>query len=243
MMNTKINNYFAQKAQREEAAKKAELAAMVEAVGIDEVLSTMLAHLSEINKTIAEVETEEDERFNEAKRTISVDKYNNVRTPEGKHRPVSFSEKTERVYLKALKTVGVVEKAYKDGTSSSGKVAHSGFAKFVVEASGNKGDTLVDIINILRDASWDGGRGITRQKMEMLYHVLILHRDKREEVIAILTRLLKDYDKTSLMVTANQCEEYRNHLKYEEKMTLFLEDEVCKQIGEQPLFARETQTA
>lgn len=249
MMNTKINNYFAQKAQREQEAKKAELAAMVEAVGIDEVLNTMLAHLSEINKAIAEVEAEEkDEQFEEAKRLIPTTRYHHTgkydkETGKISSRPVGFSEKTKRIYYKTLKEAGVDEWIKGNGAARKYKITHPGFAKYIIEISGNKGDMLKDIIDILWDSTWNDNRGITQEKMEIVYHTLVLHRDKRKQVVKILTDLFKNYDKTSMKVAANQRDEYRNHLSYKEKMMMFVEDEVCKQIGEQPLFARETQTA
>lgn len=43
-------------------------------------------------------------------------------------------------------------------------------------------------------------------------------------------------NKTTYKVTANQCDEFRNHLSYKEKMMMFVERKVCEKIGEQPLF-------
>lgn len=247
MTNTKVMDFFKAQEQREQEAKKAELQAMVETFGIDEVLATMLAHLKEIREAVAEVEAEEavDPQFEEAKSVISATKYlQTTRMIEGKpvHFPVEFSSKTEQVFADVLKKTGTEAWTRGEG-KRTGRIVSKKFAQYIIEASGNKADFLIDIINILKNAAWDSGHGITQEKMEIVYHTLVLHKDRKAEVIPVLTEILKNYDKTSLKVTANQDDTYRNHLAYKEKMMMWVEEKVCEQINATPLFNREATTA
>ena len=241
MMN-KVADFFEAQAKREQEAKRVELNAMVEAFGIDSVLETMLSHLREINNTVSDVAKEENnEQYQEAKKQISVTKYyQTYDSAKREIRPVEFGEKTTRAFNYALKVTNTKLFEKGSGESKRGKVTNESFAKYIIEASGNDPKIMIDIINILKNAAWDGGYGITQPKMEIVYHTLILHRNCGNDVVAAITEVLKNYDPTSLKVTANQRDEYRNHLSYEEKMMMFVEDEVCYKIGEQPVFARET---
>ena len=248
MMNKKVEQFFAAQAKREAEAKKAELQALIDTFGIDDVLATMISHLKDINKAVADVEEEEeketvvDEQFEEAKHVISTKRYlQSYDMINGKQvkRPVEFSEKTNKLFYKAIKDakVGVWEKG--SGKPKYGKITNPAFAKFIIEASGNNPQTLIDIINIIKETAWDGSYGITREKMELVYHTLILHQEYREEVIDAITELFKKYDKTSMKVDANKPDKYRNHLNYTEKMMMFIEDYVCDKINATPLFERE----
>lgn len=236
-----INNYFVDKANREKYAKEAELREMVNTFGIDNVLDLMMGRLAEVNKAIAEVVTEEEDAV-DATKSIPASKYQqgfDMVNGEPVFRPRHYSERTEKVFTKVLRETGTTIWAAGSGEKKCGKIGNPAFARFIIESSGNKPDILTDVITILQNSAWDMGNGITQAKMELVYHVLALHKGRRDDVVAYLTELLKNYDFTALKVTANQRDEYRNHLNYVEKMTMFAEDYVCERIGEKPKFARE----
>lgn len=253
MMNTKVKDFFEAQAKREHKAKKKELKAMIDTFGIDTVLGAMLAHLREIKDAVSEVTKEEREVYPEiekeidqiedAKGIISTRRYLQACDfIDGKKisRPVEFSSETYKVLEQVSKATGAPVYEKGSGEKHAGTIGHKGFACYVIKAAGNNGDVLTDIINILKKAAWDGGWGITADKMEIVYHALVLHYKRKAEVIPVITQLLKDFDIESLKVTANQQDEYRNHLSYKEKMMMYVEDVVCRKIGEAPLFARET---
>lgn len=251
MMNNKVKDFFEAQAKREQEAKQVELKAMIDTFGVDAVLGAMLDHLREINKAVSEATKEEQavrpeiekeiDQIEDAKEIISTRRYLQACDfIDGKQtsRPVEFSSETYKVLEQVSKATGAPVYEKGSGEKHAGTIGHKGFACYIIKAAGNNGDILTDIINILKDAAWDGGWGITADKMEIVYHALVLHYKRKAEVIPVITQLLKDFDMTSLKVTANQQDEYRNHLSYKEKMMMFVEDEVCRKIGEAPLFAR-----
>ena len=250
MTNNTFINYMNAKAKREQAAKEAEFKAFVETFGADNIMQMVFERMGEVDQAIREETAKEneeiDERFEEAKRKISEYKYNrSYDMIDGKQvkRAVEFSEKTNKAFYKAIKETGVGVWDKKEGGVRAGKVTHASFAKYIIEASGNDPQILIDIINILRKATWEKGYGITQKKMELVYHILVLHQDRTEDVIPVLTKILKKDDHTTLKVKANQSEQYRGHLDYEEKIMMLVEDLVCEQICEEPLYARENGVA
>ena len=239
MTNAAVINYLNAKAQREQEAKKAELQAMVDALGIDNVLQIMLERLAEVNESIAEVVAEEVSQVEEAKKKISAMKYNCVQKwVNGKNTstPVEFSDETKAIFDKVIADMGIKIWDKKEGGKRSGKITHKNFAMYVIEASGNDPTILNDIIDILNESGWNRGRGITQNKMEIVYHTLVLHQGKRKQVIEAIKDLLKYYDIDSLKVKANECDAYRDHLNYTEKMMMFVESKVCERINEAPQF-------
>lgn len=238
-MNNKVNAYFTSRKIREEQAKETELREMVKTFGIDTVIKVFTDYLMETEKVS---EKEINNQVNEAKNIIPWTKYGfTQKWNNGKYtcRPVEFGDETKKVLDQVLAETGTELWVKGEGTSKRGKITNKGFASYVIAASGNSPQVLIDIINILKNAVWDNGHGITAEKMEIVYHALVLHYGQRERVIDIITGFLKDYDLRSLEVTSNQDERYRNHLSYKQKMMMLVEDKVCEQIGEQPMFARE----
>ena len=116
------------------------------------------------------------------------------------------------------------------GFSGDMRIRHARFAEWVIQNSGEQ--MFLDILDILSAApDWIKGRGISRFKMELLFHVLVLHKDQREQVKNELKKFLRNYDQESLKVTANQDDEFRNTLSYESKMIAFTEKKICEKLN------------
>ena len=232
-----INNYFEEKLARENAAKKMELDEMVKTFGIDEVLNAMISHLkAKAGIKNAKVTTMQ---FEDAKWCIAKAKYDyRVITKNGKSvaKPIEFSDENRRILDDVAEYFKIEVSKRGDGKRNSGNITHQKFAQFIIDACGNDPQTLIDIINILRKAKWDGDYGITQFKMELVYHSIILHYERKAEVIAVITEILKDYSMTSFKVVANRDDRYRNKISIEEKMMLLLEDMVCEKIRDQRKF-------
>lgn len=259
-INTNINDFFARQARKEEEATRAWIEDCINTFGaamIKSKLEDILRHLSEINQAVADVAAEEAKEFPESiiEKIIEIANEQQIKDalkiiPTSKYFykkvkidgtwklvPKKFSDATNNVFDEVCKAtgVGVVGKRY-GKYSAAGNITCPDFAKYIIQASGDNPDVLTDIINILKATSWDRGYGICVPKMEIIYHTLILHWDRRNEVKDELIKLLKNYDYQSLKVTANQDDRYRNHLKHTEKMMMFVEDAVCATIGAKPKF-------
>lgn len=136
--------------------------------------------------------------------------------------------KTEKILEYASKMHDLDLSSY--GESGDMKIRHIRFAEWIIQKSGE--EMFRDILEILSDCpDWIKGRGISRFKMELLFHVLILHKDQREQVKMELKKFLRNYDQESLKVTANQDDEFRNTLSYESKMIAFTEKKICEKLN------------
>ena len=108
----------------------------------------------------------------------------------------------------------------------------SDFGKYVVMTCNDDGKTLMDIINILLAApAWCLGYGITQKRMELVFHILVLHKENREEIIREMKIFLNKYDPVALKVYANADDAYRHTLNYDAKMIAYTEKHICEVIG------------
>ena len=126
------------------------------------------------------------------------------------------------------------------GLHKNGTISGIQFAKYILREC--KGDTtlLKEICSTCVEGNWvDNTCGITETKLQMLYHLFVLHYENLAEVKRIAIDVLKEHDYTSLRVLANGDERYRYRLNIAEKMTMWLEDEVCSKLNLTPQFARE----
>lgn len=138
---------------------------------------------------------------------------------------------------KVATEVGVAIKTRGDGNTANLAITHANFARYIVYTCNDDGQTLRDVIDILTAApAWCKGRGLTRMRMELVFHILVLHRGQRERVKEELVKLLNKYDQTSLKVFANADDQYRYVLKHEIQMIAYAERYVCNAINEPTRF-------
>lgn len=136
--------------------------------------------------------------------------------------------KTEKILEYASKMHDLDLSSY--GESGDMKIRHIRFAEWIIQKFGEQ--MFRDILEILSESpDWIKGRGISRFKMELLFHVLVLHKDERELVKRELKRFLRNYDMESLKVSSNQDDEFRNTLSYESKMIAFTEKKICEKLN------------
>lgn len=122
-----------------------------------------------------------------------------------------------------------------DGNSQNLTVTNGQFAKYIVYTCNDDGKTLKTILEILLSApAWCKGYGMTRSRMELVFHILVLHKDAR--VASELKSFLAKYDPTALKVFANEDEAFRHTLNHECQMIAFTEREICKAIGDSMRF-------
>jgi len=123
------------------------------------------------------------------------------------------------------------------GESRDMKITHENFAKYIIYTCNDDGKMLRDVLDILTSApAWCKGRGMTRARMELVFHILVLHREKRDDVIREMKKLINKYDPVTLKVFANADNDYRHTLNYDCKMIAFAEKQICKAIGDIRLF-------
>lgn len=182
---------------------------------------SMMAMLAE-----AKVAVEKEEEG--YKEMISPKEYGGVGVGSG----ISFPDWVEETFKDVIEKTGIGVWEFKGNSGSRAmSITHSNFAKYVIQTSGN-GIMLENIIEILTSApAWCGGRGLTRQRMEMVFHILVLHKEDLTAVKDELKKLLRRYDPVALKVFANDDDDFRHTLNYEAKMISFAEKKVCERIG------------
>jgi len=106
------------------------------------------------------------------------------------------------------------------------------FAEFIVTYDKDGEEVLSDILNLLvSSGDWADGFGITKFKMEMLWHCIMLHKERKEEVIEAIHKILLAYDLASLRTIAHEDDEFRHRLNIECIMTCWLEKQVCNALN------------
>lgn len=181
----------------------------------------------------------EEIRKEEAKYTTMISMYDYSSAGRNKNRTKSivFPDWVTKTLDNIIKETGI--KIYKKGSGDKRSMAitNEDFAKYVIYTCDDGGKTLRNIIEILMSApAWCKGMGLTRSRMELVFHVLVLHREHTEDVARILRKLLKKYDPASLKVTANASKKFRYVLNHEIQMIGFAERYVCKRIADKRKF-------
>lgn len=207
------------------AMKESELKAIIAAFGLDVVLETM-------KEKIASHATEkESQAVIDAKEMVPLKKWHKAYNPE-------YSDDIRAITENVVNSIpGMKLKPEERAGNKAHYVNNPFFADFIVEQTGN-GEVLRDILLLLKGANWDSDHGVTRLKMEMLYHTIVLHQGRHDDVIKAIAEILRDYDLTNIRVKANEDDRYRHHLDLDEKVIMWFEDTVCEKIAATPRFMR-----
>lgn len=207
------------------ALKENELKAIIATFGLDMVLETMKEKIS------SHATEKEAQEVIDAKEMIPAKKWHKAYNPE-------YSDDIRAITEEVVNSIpGMKLKPEERAGNKAHYVNNPFFADFIVEQTGN-GELLRDILMLLKGANWDISYGVTRLKMEMLYHTIVLHQSRRNDVIEAIAEILRDYDLTNIRVKANEDDRYRHHLSLDEKVIMWFEDAVCEKIVATPRFMR-----
>lgn len=128
-----------------------------------------------------------------------------------------------------------------DGNSRNLTVTNEQFARYIVYTCNDDGETLKNVLEILMAApAWSKGHGMTRARMELVFHILVLHRSHADEVVAEMKKFLNKYDPTALKVFANADEAFRHTLNHEIQMIAYTERYICGLLNEETKFEYKT---
>lgn len=200
---------------------KEQMKKLVKILGLDSVMEMAEAAQKEIR--------EEEEKY---KRIISPHEYSNAGR-QGDREKITYPNWVEEAYNKVLSQTGIGCHTYGSGGSRGLKITYPSFAKYVIYTCNDNGITLSNILEVLSSApAWCTGQGITRSRMELVFHILVLHRENTGAVKEELKKLLNKYDPVALKVFANADDAYRHTLSYDAKMIAFAEKKVCENIAE-----------
>lgn len=142
---------------------------------------------------------------------------------------VEFPDWVKETVDRVVSELGITITKKGDGNSQNRAVTNEQFAQYIVYTCNDDGRTLRTVLEILLSApAWCKGYGMTRSRMELVFHILVLHKDAR--VASELKSFLAKYDPTALKVFANADEAFRHTLNHECQMIAFTEREVCKAI-------------
>ena len=148
---------------------------------------------------------------------------------------IEFPKWVDDVLADVCEKSGVRIHKKNDRTPKNMTITCEDFAKFIIFTCNDNGITLMDIIEILKSApAWHTGHGITRLRMEIVFHALVLHNKQRGNVKKELIEFLRRVDQKSLMVYAN--DEYRHVLNHDAQMMAYVERYICSVINEDTLF-------
>lgn len=124
-----------------------------------------------------------------------------------------------------------------DGDACSLTVTNECFAKYIVYTCNDEGKTLRNVLEILLSApAWSTGHGMTRARMELVFHILVLHKGYTETVVREMKSFLQKYDPTALKVFANADEAFRHTLNHEIQMIAYTERHICNLLNEEAKF-------
>ena len=147
-----------------------------------------------------------------------------------KSKYITFPEWTEDVVDHVTTELGTKVVAYGSGNMKNLSVTCRQFAKYIVYTCNDDGETLKNVLEILLSApAWCKGYGMTRARMELVFHILVLH--KVNGVVDEMKRFLNEYDPTSLKVYAHDDEAFRHVLSNEVQMIAYTERYICNAIG------------
>lgn len=128
-----------------------------------------------------------------------------------------------------------------DGNSRNLTVTNEQFARYIAYTCNDDGKTLKNVLEILMAApAWSKGHGMTRARMELVFHILVLHRSHTDEVVREMKKFLNKYDPISLKVFANADEAFRHTLNHEIQMIAYTERYICGLVNEETQFEYKT---
>ena len=150
---------------------------------------------------------------------------------------VEFPDWVTETVNRVISDVGVAITKKGDGNSRNLTVTNEQFARYIVYTCNDDGVTLKNVLEILMAApAWSKGHGMTRARMEMVFHILVLHRSNTDEVVREMKKFLNKYDPTALKVFANADEAFRHTLNHEIQMIAFTERYICGLVNEETQF-------
>ena len=188
------------------------------------------------NSVMEMVETVRDEIVEEEKKyTKIIPPYEYGSSGYPADDPIVYPDWVNKTLDEVTEKSGI--KVHQKGESREMRIMNPHFAKYVILTCDDNGITLQDILEILTSApAWCKGHGITRAKMELVFHILVLHRENRTQVKEELKKLVNKYDPISLKVYANGDEAFRYTLSHEAKTIAFAERAICNNVNAKPRF-------
>lgn len=150
---------------------------------------------------------------------------------------ISFPDWVDEVFDSVVDELGISVTKKGSGDSCNMAITNQKFAKYVIYTCNDDGETLKEIIKVLRSApAWCKGHGLTRSRMELVFHILVLHKKHTDEIVAELQKFLNKYEPVALKVFANADEAFHNTLNHEAQMIAFTERHICRHIAESAKF-------
>lgn len=197
---------------------------MVKAFGVDALLEMAKLADSEIKR--------EEAKYT---RLISPYEYTISGHKEGKPQ---FPEWVDEILTSISEDMGIPVISKGSGDSKNLAITNKGFAQYIIYACNDDGETLRDILEVLAACpAWCKGVGFSRLRMELVFHMLVLHRSSREMIKQELIKFLGKYDQTTLRVLAALDDDYRGVLNREIQMIAYTEKNVISKIDdEKPKF-------
>lgn len=185
---------------------------------------------------------EDEIRIEEAKYTTLINpyEYSDAGRSTNKNKNIEYPAWVEETFNNIIKEMNIAVSKKGSGDSHNMAITHKNFAKYIVYTCNDDGETLKNVIKVLRSApAWCRGYGLTRPRMELVFHILVLHRNYTNEIITELSKFLNKYDPTALKVFANADDAFRHTLNHEIQMIAFTERHICDVIMEETKFEYE----
>jgi len=155
----------------------------------------------------------------------------------GHRKAIEYPEWVDEILDRVTTEMGVDVVAHGSGKVKNLAITSKDFARYVIYTTNDDGEIFRDIIEVLLACpAWCKGYGITRFRMELVFHMLVLHRNAKGQVKTELKTLLSKYDQTSLKVLAALDDDYRGVLNREIQMIAYVEKQIIPVIGEKAKF-------
>lgn len=231
----------AEEARKEEEAKRQDINDLIDSLGIDVVMALLTKALAPEENVVQmdQMETENEvidfgAVVEEARRNIPRSKYA-IAWNTTKHAVASieYDEQTKSAVEKTVAKFPVLNGVNYGSGNRKHYVNCPRLLCYIVENFNGDTEIIEQILRILVAAGYDNGRGILDKNVMPIYHTLILHYDKRNEIEKVAIDFLQKHDYTSFRVIANGDRAYQYRLNIGEKMILYFEREVCKAINEE----------
>ncbi len=148
-----------------------------------------------------------------------------------------FPEWVSKVFDTVTKEMNVNVSKWGDGKAKNLAITNVDFAKYIIYTTNDNGDTFRSVLEVLLACpAWCKGYGITRFRMELVAHMLILHGNN-DTVKRELKKFLGKYDQTTVKVLAALDDNYRGILNREIQMISYTEKRLLPVIGDEAKFA------
>ena len=163
--------------------------------------------------------------------------YRNIIPVSHYGKTVEFPDWVTETVNRITSEVGTTITKKGDGNSRNLTVTNEQFARYIVYTCNDDGETLRNVLSVLMAApAWSKGHGMTRARMELVFHILVLHRSNTDDVVMEMKNFLNKYDPTALKVFANADEAFRHTLNHEIQMIAYTERYICGILNEETRF-------